>query len=81
MHSSHQGNFASRSFTDETGTVLFFQFRWFSKEWRSSCCLSKSSSLWLRLKNLVRLRVLVVAVSSFNNALGRNEGFERWTPP
>ena len=81
LHANHQGNLATRSFTDETGTVLFFQFWWFAKAWRSSCCLSSSSSLWLRLKNFVKLRVFVVAVNSFNNAFGRNEGLERWTPP
>ena len=81
LHFNHQGNSATRSFTDETGTVLFFQFSWFANAWSSSCSLSNSSSLWLRLKNFVKLRVFVVAVNSFSNALGRNEGLERWTPP
>ena len=81
LHFNHQGNLATRSFTDKTGTVLFFQFWWFAKEWSSSCCLSNSSSLWLTLKNFVKLRVFVVAVNSFSNALGRKDGLERWTPP
>ena len=30
LHSSHHGNFGTRSLTEETGTVLFFQFFWFA---------------------------------------------------
>ena len=54
---------------------------WFAKECKSSCCLSSCSKLWLRLKNFVKLSVFVVAVNSFSNAFGKNDGFDRWTPP
>ena len=49
---------------------------WFAKECKSSCCLSSCSKLWLRLKNFVKLSVFVVAVNSFSNAFGKNDGFD-----